>query len=79
MLWNISFAPGHCLPYKTGNRHERRKLVARARGAYMRDKRKEAEFEKDFRKDAIADRVERRQNASHQRALARKAASKNSR
>ena len=55
------------------------KVVARARGAYMRDKRKEAEFEKDFRKDAIADRVERRQNASHQRALARKAASKNSR
>jgi hypothetical protein len=40
---------------------------------------KEAEFKKDFRKDAIADRVERRQNASHQRALARKAASKNSR
>jgi hypothetical protein len=60
------------LPYKAGNRHERRKLVARARGAYTRDKRKETEFEKDFRKDAIADRVQRRQNASHQRALARK-------
>jgi hypothetical protein len=50
----------HCLPTKPAIAMSAEKLVARARSAYMRDKRKEAEFEKDFRKDAIADRVERR-------------------
>ena len=30
-------------------------------GSYMRDVKRDAEFEKDFRKDAIAEQVERRQ------------------
>ena len=49
--------------YAAGNRHERRKRVAWKRGKYMRDKKKAAELNSDLRKDAIADRVERKQGA----------------
>ncbi|WP_425905717.1 hypothetical protein [Nitrobacter sp. TKz-YC02] len=62
------------IPYIAGNRHERRKKVALERGRYMRDVKKAAEFEKDFRKDAIAARVERQQGTARARAVARKKA-----
>ena len=62
------------IPYVAGNRHERRRKVALKRGKYMRDVKKAAEFERDFRKDAIAARVERKQGAAHARAVARKKA-----
>lgn len=62
------------IPYVAGNRHERRKKVALKRGQYMRDVNKAAEFETEFRKDAIAERVERKQGAAHARAVARKEA-----
>lgn len=61
------------IPYAAGNRHERRSMVARRRGAYMRQITKDRDFEHDFRKDAIADRVERQQTAAHLRAVERKA------
>lgn len=65
------------IPYVAGNRHERRKKVALKRGKYMRDVKRAAELERDLRKDAIADRVERKQGAAHARAIARKKASRN--
>jgi hypothetical protein len=64
------------IPYRAGNRHERRKEIAWRRGKYMRDVKRAAEFEMDFRKDAIAARVERKQRAAHARAIARRAAAK---
>ena len=64
----------HDIPYAAGNRHHRRTMLARNRGKYMRDKHRAAQFEEGFRKDAIAERVEKQQGAAHARAVARREA-----
>jgi hypothetical protein len=71
--WQTAQRAAEALRDPAGNRHERRKIVAWKRGKYMRDKNRAAQLESDLRRDAIADRVERKQGAAHARALIRKA------
>jgi len=47
-----------------------------SRQVHARDKKRAAELESDLQRDAIADRVDRQQDAAHARAVARRNAAK---